>query len=152
MIESKVQKPSFVATSYEAGVTTYLSVEPLVANAKVLARIGTITDDEIARLTADGLALLWRHGNYAFLARPEANEVIEVQPEPAFDVSQFKLSPWARWVAVDGVGNVYEYEYMPYIGVHEWMHNSGRSRRIGVVCMACIKWTQTLTAVNQELA
>lgn len=152
MIESQAQQPIFVAASYESGVTTYLSIEPRGASAKEMARIGTVTDDEITRLTADGLVLLWRHGNYAFLARPEANEAIEVQPEPAFDVSRFKLSSWARWVAVDDVGNVYEYEYMPYIGVHEWMHTSGRSQRIGEIHMACIKWTQTLTAVNQEMA
>lgn len=151
MTESKAQKPSFVATSYEAGVTTYLSVEPSGASAKVLARIGTITDDEIARLTADGLVLLWRHGNYAFLSRPEANECIEVQPEPAFDVSRFTLSPWARWIAADENGMWHEYDKEPEIAIDHWLP-TGQWGILGKSDLRWVHWSQTLTAVNQELA
>lgn len=75
MTEYKAQRPNFVASSHDAGITAYHSVGPHSGGeAKVLAKAGIIGDDEIARLTADGLMLLWRHGNYAFLARPEANE------------------------------------------------------------------------------
>lgn len=76
MIERETQRPNFGASSYDAGITAYHSVEPHSGGeAKVLAKAGPIGDEEIARLTADGLVLLWRHGAYAFLARPEANEV-----------------------------------------------------------------------------
>ncbi len=41
-----------------------------------LARLGVTTDEEIEKLQADGLTLLWRHGDWAFMAvTPEATVV-----------------------------------------------------------------------------
>jgi len=41
---------------------------------RVQAHLGPLTDESIARLTADGLILLWRHGDYGFMVRPDPDQ------------------------------------------------------------------------------
>lgn len=145
-----------MATSYEAGVTTYLSVEPYGASAKVLARMGTLTDDEIARLTADGLTLLWRHGNYAFLTRPEANEVGRALP--VLDASRFNVPAVAQWIAADANGDVYPYSKEPrqfdgnagawYYAPNELFDDT--KYKLATIDMTGIDWRQSLTPVNRD--
>lgn len=37
---------------------------------RIQARLGVMTDEDIAHLQNDGLILLWRQGDYGFMARP----------------------------------------------------------------------------------
>jgi len=77
---------------------------------------------------------------------------MEPKAQP-LDVSQFALSPWARWVAMDENGYVWEYDLRPFYRQGETMWvwpPRAQSRNLGRIDTAGIDWRETLTAVNQE--
>lgn len=65
------------------------------------------------------------------------------------DVSRWQLSPWAKWVAAESCGSVFEHNCKPHVDREMWAYG-GRCRLIGTISMAGIDWRRTLTAVNVE--
>lgn len=71
------------------------------------------------------------------------------------DVSLFDIAPWARWVAVDASGAVWQYSVKPIQSFRIWRleddaDDSASGSFLGHISMTGIDWTQTLTPVNQE--
>lgn len=66
------------------------------------------------------------------------------------DVSQWQLSPWAKWVAADAHGEVWQYQFEPVLARNVWGAQCGRFIFIGYIDMTGIDWRKTLTPVNQE--
>lgn len=81
-----------------------------------------------------------------------ADERAGLQP---LDVRQWALEPWAKWVAADSMGLVWQYEIQPERLDYVW-DSDYDSRisilRVGTIDMTGIDWRQTLTPVNQEAA
>ena len=78
--------------------------------------------------------------------------VVEPKAQP-LDVSRFTLSPWARWVAMDENGYVWEYQQRPFYrqdGTAWVWPPRAQFRNLGRIDPAGIDWRETLTAVNQE--
>lgn len=72
-----------------------------------------------------------------------------VEKAQPLDVSRWQLSPWAKRIAAESCGSVFEYECQPHVDRETWAYG-GRCRLIGTINMAGIDWRRTLTAVNAE--
>jgi len=76
-----------------------------------------------------------------------------VEKAQPLDVSRWQLSRWARWVAADDGGDVWEYKSQPVIlaGNHikRWWPGDGWAKAIGTIDITGIDWRRTLTPVNQ---
>ncbi len=70
------------------------------------------------------------------------------------DVSQWQLSPWAKWVAADADGTVWEFDKKVTERLFAWiiLDDIGKASYVGHINMAGIDWRRTLTAVNVEPA
>lgn len=75
-----------------------------------------------------------------------------VEKAQPLDVSRFTLSPWARWLAMDENGYVWEYQQRPFYrqdGTAWVWPPRAQFRNLGRIDTAGIDWRETLTAVNQ---
>lgn len=64
------------------------------------------------------------------------------------DASRFSLSPWARWIAMDSNGKIYEYADIPRPSEGRWF-TADECEQIGRIDDTTgIDWRQTLTPVN----
>lgn len=78
-------------------------------------------------------------------------ETLTQQGAQPLDVSRFTLSPWAKWIAADEDGEVWEYSKEPPCDKYGWgmpAHPFEMSR-VGKVNPLGANWRQTLTPVNQ---
>lgn len=57
-----------------AGELIVETVAPIAAGIKVQAALGNLPSDLIAGHEADGMTILWRHDDYVFMARKQAND------------------------------------------------------------------------------
>jgi len=64
------------------------------------------------------------------------------------NVAQFPLAPWARWIAANQDGLVYQYEHEPAASMPYWWIAPGRQSYVGIIDLAGVDWRQTLTPVE----
>lgn len=64
------------------------------------------------------------------------------------NVAQFPLAPWARWIAANQDGLVYQYEHEPAASMPYWWIAPGRQSYVGIIDLTGVDWRQTLTLVS----
>lgn len=120
----------------------------------LLPRIEKLIDKDPDLGTPDAMILASLVERAMGIERRLHQHVVEkAQP---LDVSRWRLSPWAKWVAADASGDIFEFSVKPEPQEQRriWVYNDPNCdeqyQHIGTIRMAGIDWRKTLTAVNVE--